>query len=411
MRGMGSTAPIIFYSRKIGINSGRQIPLWGGVKVTGKVGKTTIGFLSMQTRSTTYFDDNEQVDVVMPAINYGVFRIKQDIFSRSTVGLILTNNVVERNIHNNQAFAVDSRLAFTPTLSLTTIFAGTHTSDESNINNNSANLGLSWRTDRYNASLSYTDIEPNFNAEMGYLRRTDIRSTSGGFYFTPRSKKFKSVRKFSYGFRSSYLTDHTNFLLDRNISLSYMIWFQSSARVIMRLVRGYEYLPEDWEVRTDIEIKEGVYESNKFSTRFATNPSKPLSADFNFSISEYYGGRRYSVGGKLQWTGFDKFRLDTDYGINQIKLPQAEFKTDTISNRLVYAFSTDMFIKAYIQYNSDRLRFSGRVKWNANILFRYIFRPGSDFYLVYNQEQLVGNNNNELTNRTFMAKVVYFWRK
>lgn len=78
---------------------------------------------------------------------------------------------------------------------------------------------------------------------------------------------------------------------------------------------------------------------------------------------------------------------------------------------MVYAFSTDMYLKAYIQYNSDRLRYDGRIKWNANILFRYIYKPGSDIYIVYNQEQLIGNNNNEITNRTLMAKVVYFWRK
>lgn len=409
-RGMGrGNGPIIFYSRRIGINSGQQIPLWGGIKLTGKIGKTTLGILNMQSRSTIFFDDDEKEAI--PSTNYGVCRIKQDIFSRSTIGLIITNNVVDKNIRNNQVFAIDSRLAFTTTISLTTLLAATHTSDESNYNNKAANLNLSWRTDRYNASLTYTDIEPNFNAEMGFVRRTDIRSTSGSFYFTPRSKKFKSVRKFSYGIRGSYLTDHTNSLLDRNVSLSYMIWFQSSARFNLRLSRKYEYLPYDWEVRPDIEIKEGIYQGNSLSIRYSSNNALPLSANVNLSVSDYYAGKQYSFGGGIDWTGVKKFILNSDYRFNKIDLPYAEFNTFTLSNRLIYAFSTKAFLKAYIQYNSDRLRFDNRVKWNVNILFRYIYKPGSDFYLVYNQEQLVGNNNNELTNRTFMAKVTYFWRK
>jgi len=410
-RSMGGSAPTIFYSRRIGIHSGRQIPLWGGAKITGKIGKTTIGVLNMQGRQTTYYDDDDEEDVVVPTTNYSAFRIKQDIFSRSSIGLVLTNNVEKNNVRNNQAFAVDSRLSFTPTLNLTTLISGTHTSDESNKNNKSVHANLSWRTDRYSASFTHTDIQPNFNAEMGYVRRTDIRSTSGSFSFSPRSKRFKSVRKFYYSVRGSYLTDQNNFLMDRDINFSYSIWFQSSARFSIHIGREYEFLTENWEVRDGIEINKGVYEGNELSTRLSTNPSKPLSAEFNLSVSEYYGGTRYRVGGELQWTGFNRFRFDTDYGINQVKLPHAEFKTYTVSNRFVYAFSTDMFVKAYIQYNSDRLRFDGRIKWNANILFRYIYRPGSDFYLVYNQEQLVGKNNNELTNRTIMAKVVYFWRK
>jgi len=402
-------APIIFYSRKIGIEEGNQIPLWGGAKITGKIGKTTIGLLNMQTRATTIISDEKEEEA--PTANFGVFRLKQDIFSRSSIGLILTNKVVEQNVRNNQSFAVDSRLSFTQTLTLTTLFAGTHTSDESNSKNKVANLDLNWRTDRYYVRLGFTDVEPNFNAEMGFVRRTDIRRSSGSFYFTPRAEKFISVRKFAYGFRSSYLTDHTNYLYERNINLIYIISFQSGARFNIRMGQGYEYLPDDWEVRPGIIIEDGIYEGYSIFTRYSSDEARQLAAEINLSASDYYGGKRYSLGGGINWNGIERFKVNCDYRINKIKLPFDQFNTFTLSNRLIYAFSTDAYLKAYIQYNSDRLRFDGRVKWNINILFRYIYKPGSDIYLVYNQEQLVGENNNELSNRTLMAKVVYFWRK
>jgi len=133
--------------------------------------------------------------------------------------------------------------------------------------------------------------------------------------------------------------------------------------------------------------------------------------DMSASFSDYYTGTKKSLGGGFNFRNINKLLLNSNYQFNQVSLPNNKFNTFTLSNRIIYAFSTSMYLKAYIQYNSDRLRYYGRVKWNANILFRYIYRPGSDFYIVYNQEQLVGSNNNELTNRTFMAKVVYFWRK
>lgn len=68
------------------------------------------------------------------------------------------------------------------------------------------------------------------------------------------------------------------------------------------------------------------------------------------------------------------------------------------------------FISDDEQVNVSTTNF-GVFRLKRDILFRYIFRPGSDFYLVYNEEQLIGANNNEIRNRTLMVKMIYFWRK
>ncbi|NOZ60316.1 MAG: carbohydrate binding family 9 domain-containing protein [Calditrichaeota bacterium] len=405
----GGGTPQVFYSRRIGISDGRQIPLWGGAKITGKIGRTTIGVLNMQTRTKKYTSDDEQVTV--PSTNFGVLRVKRDLFTRSSVGVLLTSKIEKNNSRNNQAFAIDSRMGFSPTISLTTLLAGSNTSDETNQKNKMANADFNWRTDLYGASMNYLDIQENFNPEMGFVRRTDIRKTFANLFYSPRSKRFQSVRKFSYSVSGSYLTDQQNYLLERNLSLNYRVFFENSARFMMRLAREYEYLSYDWEVRENIEIKEGIYQGYAFWATFRSNEAKPLNVSVSSTISQYYGGTRYSLNGGINWTGIPKFTVNSDYNFNQVELPNATFHTFTVSNRLIYAFSTEAYLKAYIQYNSDRLRFDDRVKWNVNILFRYIFRPGSDFYIVYNQEQLVGTDNDELTNRTLMAKVVYFWRK
>ena len=407
-RGMGGT-PQIFYSRRIGISNGQQIPLWGGAKVTGKIGKYTIGVLDMQTREKKYTFYDEQTTV--PSTNFGVFRLKRDLFTRSSVGILFTSKIEENNSRSNQAFAIDSRMGFSPTMSLTTLVASSNTSDESDKKNKMANASFNWRTDIYGAGLSFLDIQENFNPEMGFVRRKDVRKTSANIFYSPRSERFKAVRKFSYSISGSYLTDQQNYLLERSVSASYRIFFENSARLMMRLAREYEYLPYDWEVRENIEVKEGIYQGYSFWAAFRSNEARPLNLALTSAVSHYYGGTRYSMSSGINWTGFSRFTLNSDLNFNQVELPDASFHTFTVSNRLIYAFSTEAYIKAYIQYNSDRLRFDDRVKWNVNILFRYIFRPGSDFYIVYNQEQLVGNNNDELTNRTLMAKVVYFWRK
>lgn len=406
----GRNVPVIFYSRRIGIHNGSEIPLWGGVKITGKLKRTTIGLIDMLSRATT-INNRENKTEDIPLTNYSVLRLKQDVFGQSTIGLMLTGNTSKKRLHDNQAFAVDSRLVISPTVTLTTLLAGTRTSDASNRRNKAADFDLGWRTDLYSASLQYTNVEENFNPEMGYIRRTDFRETSGGFSYSPRSKKFKTVRKFSYSVSADYLTDQNNDLLEREAGFSYSIQFQSSAKFQFEAEQYSVKLPDDWDVRPGIKIHRGIYQGYSYNAEFESDPSEPLALQLNLSAADYYGGNRYSLSGSLDWKGLQKIIVNSSYQFNRIKLPHAQFNTFTISNRLIYAFSSIAYLKGYLQYNSDRLRFDDCVKWNANILFRYIYKPGSDFYLVYNQEQFAGKNNNELLNRTLMIKLVYFWRK
>ena len=46
---------------------------------------------------------------------------------------------------------------------------------------------------------------------------------------------------------------------------------------------------------------------------------------------------------------------------------------------------------------------------STNILFNYIYRPGSDFYLVFNQNYDTGEGSLALLDWTIVGKVTYWW--
>lgn len=69
-------------------------------------------------------------------------------------------------------------------------------------------------------------------------------------------------------------------------------------------------------------------------------------------------------------------------------------------SRLSYAFSTDLFIKEFFQWNDDAFLFENRDRISENIVF-----------MIYNQENLVGTASQELSNRTLLAKFTYLLRK
>src|SRR5574337_80627 len=69
-----------FFSRRIGLLAGQEVPILFGTKLTGKIGRTDVGMLDVRTRETNF----------VPAKNLFVGRLKQNIFRQSYVGAIWT---------------------------------------------------------------------------------------------------------------------------------------------------------------------------------------------------------------------------------------------------------------------------------------------------------------------------------
>src|SRR3954466_13305581 len=78
-----SIQPYLFYSRRIGLNRSRIVPIDAGGRLTGKADKYGIGVMNIQT------GDEEASGT--ETTNFSVIRVKRDIFKRSSVGAMLTN--------------------------------------------------------------------------------------------------------------------------------------------------------------------------------------------------------------------------------------------------------------------------------------------------------------------------------
>jgi len=75
--------PALFYSRRIGLNAGRVIPIDVGTRLSGKAGGFGIGLMNIET-------GDDQVSNT-PATNFTVLRVKRDVFRRSSIGAMFTN--------------------------------------------------------------------------------------------------------------------------------------------------------------------------------------------------------------------------------------------------------------------------------------------------------------------------------
>ena len=238
-----------------------------------------------------------------------------------------------------------------------------------------------------------------------------LKITEADLGFSPRPNIFPTVRQFLFRFGGNYMTDQHQNMLEAEFGPMFGIRFQNSARIYLGTQRQQEYVDEDWEVRPGFIVPMDTYQGWNSFLWITSNESKNVSGGFRSNYGDYYTGKRLSLGPEILVTTTNRLRAEFNFDMNYVSLPEGDFTAQTFGCRIFYYFSTKLYIKAYIQLNDDRLANEGDSVTLANLLLRWTYRPGSDFYIVYNDRRLFGASAGQIANRTLMAKATFFWRK
>jgi hypothetical protein len=413
----GSADMNLFYSRRLGLVDGHEARILGGAKMVGKIGQYRVGLMHIYTDKVSYEDEEDTVHV--NPTHFSVLRLSRDIFSRGSIGLMFLNKEETLSSHHNRSVGLDGIFPFGDYFSVSGYLAGTFGPDQTeegqvldmNQQNLAGKLSLDYNSDLWRLSTSYQDIGVRYNPEMGFNRRTDYRLSKASAGYAPRPKNSSTIRQFEYQVEGSYRSNHDNRMLDSEVGASFGIEFQSSARFSFDVKQNNEFIDYDWEVREGFLIPTGTYSGWDYSIGANSDKSRSIAGSINLNYGDYYTGRnmRFGLGGTI--TFIPRVRAEIDFSHNYVSLPEGRFHTNTLGFRTFYFFSTELYLKAYVQWNDDKYYNEGREKLISNILLRWIYSPESNLYLVYNDGRLIGPGNNEITNRTFMVKATFFWRK
>jgi hypothetical protein len=415
--GGGGSDMNLYYSRRLGLVDGHEARILGGAKMVGKVGKYQVGVMNIFTDDVTFQDDD--ITTTVNAKNFTVVRLRRDIFQRATIGMMFLNKEDMHSSDYNRSLGLDGNiplsLYFTLSGYLAATFGPEETVDGQTIDMNEKNLAgrlsLDYNSDLWRASLSHLDIGARFNPEVGFIRRTDFRLTNASVEYSPRPEQSSVIRQFGYQLEGSYRTDHDNRMLDNEVQASFSIEFQNSSRFSVNIQRESEYIDYDWEVREGFLIPEGTYSGFMYSLNAQSDRSRAIAGGVNINYGSYYSGNQLNFGLDSTITRIKRVRMELDYRYNFINLPEGSFHTNTLGLRMFYFFSTDLYVKAYLQWNDDKYFNAGRERVVSDILLRWIYRPACNLYVVYNDTRLIGPGSDEIVNRTLMVKLTYFWRK
>ena len=140
------------------------IPIVGGARLSGTTGAYDVGFLAMKTEALG----------LVPSNNFVVGRLRKNFLSGSSVGAIVTSRDSTRSGDHNQLYGVDTLLRFFERkLDVSAYLLGTETPGLEG-SSQARLLDAAWRDDDFTIVGRYETVQPDFNPEVGFVRRDDM---------------------------------------------------------------------------------------------------------------------------------------------------------------------------------------------------------------------------------------------
>jgi hypothetical protein len=364
----------MFFTRRIGITDSRQtVPILGGARVTGKLGANNIALMDIQVEKLGAADGT----LIEPGQNFLVARYSRDVFERSQIGALFVNKQASSGGGFNRTYAADMMLSLTPSLTVEGFLAGTESSDLSG-RNLAGHLRTGWLSSSWRVYGEYTDLDNNFNPEVGFVPRVGIRRSKFHFEGNPRPGRF-GIRMMEPMWNVTYITDHSGRLLSRQFHYMVVTRFDNGAYFNVMYNQYFERLDGPYRVSSGISVAPGDYRFWDLNLSFRSNPARRVSYNFSYGPQTFWDGDRTDWGGGLDLRVTDQLATSGRFSRSTVDLPAGDFTADVLSLQFDYGFSPRLSLRTLTQYNSltDQLSTSGRL--------RYTYRPGSDIYLVYDE--------------------------
>jgi hypothetical protein len=370
-----------FFSRRIGLHTdGSPQKINYGAKLTGQVGKQDVGFLHVRT------DEAGSA----PAEDFTVMRIKRRLFTQSYVGMFYSrrhaNTAGSRSL---ETAGVDFRLVTSQFQRSKNLefngFLLWNTNPVGTVDNNLAyGVRLDYPNDRWEARVSFTEVQENHNPAIGFTRRRGFRGYGPRLMFAPRPRQHRWIRQLTFGVDADVRTDVNNRLLTKKLNIMLLdVNLHSQERFSLEVIPTYERLERTFEISPGIELPAGTdYDFVRYRATFNTANRRIFAIQGKLEAGTFFSGTRKQVGARVGFRPRPGVTVNFDNEWNRISLNEGRF--DTFLHRLVVdtQFSPWLYLVNYVQYDSvsDLMGWQSRLRW--------IVTPGNDLFVIYTHNWL-----------------------
>ena len=415
--GNGRTTP--FFSRRIGVardeSTGQNIqnPIPVGMRLSGKLNNNLrLGLLSMQGGS--------QEDAGLPSYNFSVLSMQQKVLARSNFSFLFVN---KETFQDEADYDATLYSAYNRTMG----FDYNHASADSRWNGKlfyhqtfeeaagddafASGFEVSYTVPKWSWNMSGQMVGANYNPEVGFVRRRDIKQWSS----TVRRSFFPKqggIQRHGPGFDYDMVWNKAYGFLDWDINLLYDIFWKSSARFSARLRQQYTYLFFGFDPSGSGGLRlpsDSEYTNNLIIASYNSDQRKKIFFNLSTRSGQYFNGTRINLEGSISWRYQPLGFTSIAFAYNNIKLPDPynDAVLFLIGPRFDFTFTKKLFWTTFVQYNTqiENLNINSRLQWR--------FAPVSDFFLVYTDNYLATNDDGFINlggskSRALVFKLTYW---
>ena len=388
----------LFFSRQVGIDpiTGQQVPINGGAKLTGTIGRLSLGVMDVDTRSSG----------PNPYANYAVVRLKESLWGGSYIGVMgidkRSGNVAD---YFNQTGGADTRLVFLKDF----VFAGHLAGTQSPGNPSGASdFGalLHYKSNWLEAIASKRKIGPNFNPELGFIERTDSNQEYGDATFKVRPE-IRGIRELQFEGFIFHSPDTQGVVQTQEWQGTFRAEFNNGAYTDDDIADVFtQRITTPLNIYKNIVIPNGLYHFARHQLTYGSRLDRRFTYNFFERFGSYYGGKLNEFRVRATYRPTAKFSASLVQTWNRFRLPQGNFSVDLASLQGNYSFSRFLSLSSTLQMDTANTQ-----AVSANIRLRYNYRPDSDLFVIYNLGtqfvSLAAANPEQIRETRFAIKFTY----
>jgi len=399
---LAGQSDLLFFSRQIGIDpiTGQEVPINGGAKITGSLGRFELGIMDVDTRSSG----------PNPFANYAVLRVKRSLPGGSYIGVMgIDKRSGSLTDPFNQTSGVDTRLVLLKNLIFSAYAAQTRTAGSSG---GQTNLGaaLTYQSNWLDLYAEHRKIGPNFNPEVGFLERADCICDYLDANFKVRPQ-IRSVRELNFEGFIFHAPDTHSVLQTQEWQGTFRVIFHNGSYSDEDIADVFtQRITQPFNIYKNVVIPDGLYHWTRHQLTYGSPQNRRLQVQLFERFGTYYNGHlnEARVRGTYRANERLSFSLSEQWNRFRLALPGGNFSVVVGSFQTNYSFSRFLTISALAQMDTANTQAA-----SANIRLRWNYRPDSDLYVIYTAGQrfasLVAANSIQFTQNRFAVKWTYSW--
>ncbi len=431
--GLDDETLIPFFSRRIGLlgldeDDQLEIPINVGGQINGRVGNTNLGALLVNTRKVKGLelgDGGPEATIDVPQTTMGAFRIKQNIWEESSLGMLATIGD-----QRGRSGAWSAGLDFTYRTSsfmddknfLVSLWGLLNDREDLEGEKSAFGFRVAYPNDLWDINFSSFRIGDGFDPSLGFVPRNDVHMWDFGVDFKPRPS-WPWVRQMFHEFSFTLYNYLDNSSWESYTSkIKPLEWLLESGDSFEFSIEPQgDKPPEDFEIASDVDIPPGTYKWVRYALGAMSAGKRKISGGLNLEFGDYYSGNLNTVEARLVWktsafltlelamernTG-TMLALPDDYEeLEEFELEDKEFTEQLFSGRLQLNFTPDLQLSSITQYDTESHELG------TNIRLRWTFHPLGDLFIVYNHNAIrsVADRRWEFVSNEFPVKIQFAFR-